>query len=186
MVIDDFNAKIEKRCQYPTARPHGICERNERSDSLVEWYTENNLNIMNTWFKNHERCLYTWKSSGDQTRNQIDFIITNRRFRNSIKSCKPYPGAKCNSDHNLLMVKLAYKLKKLEKPKGNSCLDTRLLIQEPVIAHQFKIEMRNRFDTLRVNENSSGEQDWFQLEDVLTKSAKQRCVRNRRRTNRNG
>ena len=32
VVMDDFNAKIGKGSQYPTAGPHGLGERNERGD----------------------------------------------------------------------------------------------------------------------------------------------------------
>ena len=111
VVMGDFNAKIGKGSQHPTAVPHELGERNEYGDSLVEWCKENNLTILNTRFESHERRLYTWKSPGDQTRNQIDFIITNRSFRNSIKSRKTYPGAECNSDHNLLMQSWSASLK---------------------------------------------------------------------------
>ena len=73
----------------------------------------------------------------------------------------------------------------MEKPERNSCLHTRLLIRDPVIAHQFKIEVRNRFDALSliVNENSSGELDWSQLEDVLTKRAETELAKKPKKNN---
>ena len=64
VVMSDFNARIGKESQYPTAGSHALGGRNERADSLVEWCNENNLTIMNTRFENHERRLYTWKSPG--------------------------------------------------------------------------------------------------------------------------
>ena len=55
---------------------------------------------MNTFFELPVRQKYTWKSPGDVTRNQIDYILIRNRFRNSIKKCKTYSGADINSDHN--------------------------------------------------------------------------------------
>ena len=47
--------------------------------------------------------------------NQIDYIICSQRWRGSIQSAKPRPGADCGSDHELLMAKFRLKLKKVGK-----------------------------------------------------------------------
>ena len=85
--------------QNQTVGPHGLGTRNERGDALVEWCEEKELIVSNTWFKQHKRRLFTWKSPDEQTRNQIDYILVNQRFRNAVRSCKIFPGADCNSDH---------------------------------------------------------------------------------------
>lgn len=68
------------------------------------------------------RRLYTWTSPAHTediiVRNQIDFILINRRFRNGIKSVKTYPSADAGSDHNLLLAKVKIKLRKQKiKPR---------------------------------------------------------------------
>ena len=83
--------------------PFGLGDSNERGDIWNDWCEENSMPVMNTWFKQHERNLYTWKSPGDLFRNQIDYISINSRYRNAITICKTKPGADCNSDHNLLL-----------------------------------------------------------------------------------
>ena len=35
---------------------------------------------------------YTWITPDGKTRNQIDYIMINTRFRNSVKQAKTYPG----------------------------------------------------------------------------------------------
>ena len=60
-----------------TVGPHGTGERNECGEKWVPWCDSKNMVIMNTWFKEHPRRLYTWKSPGDHSRNQIDYIAIN-------------------------------------------------------------------------------------------------------------
>ena len=41
-------------------------------------------------------------------------------WRSSIQSAKTRPGADCGSDHELLIAKFRFKLKKVRKTLGNS------------------------------------------------------------------
>ena len=106
---------------------HGLGDRNERGDVLMEWCEEKELMTISTWFKQHKHRLFTWKSPNKQTRNQIDYILINQRFRNAVKSCKAYPGADSNSDHNLLMANILCKMRKMKKPKTKPNLDLNIL-----------------------------------------------------------
>ena len=92
-VMGDFNAKVGKEKYEKIAGTHGLGNRNERGDRLIEFCQHNNLCVVNTWFQQPTRRLYTWKSPGGTTRNQIDYILINERFRNNVKQVKTYPGA---------------------------------------------------------------------------------------------
>jgi len=93
IIMGDLNSKVAKGKDETTVGPFGIGVRNERGERLTEWCKEQKLAVMNTWFENHPRRCWTWKSPGDRTRNQIDYILIQERFRNSITSCKSMPGA---------------------------------------------------------------------------------------------
>ena len=54
---------------------------------------------MNTYFQQPLRRLYTWKCRDEKYRNQIDYLIINRRYKNNVKTCYTYPGGYINSDH---------------------------------------------------------------------------------------
>ena len=88
MKIDmgDLNAKvgIEQDPLREVVGRYRLGSRNERGDMWVDWCMTHDQVIMNTWFQHHKRHLYIWKSPGDGVRNQIDYITTNKRFRNSI------------------------------------------------------------------------------------------------------
>ena len=122
-VMGDFNAKIGEGRHNQTVGPHGLGNRKERGDTLVEWCEEKELIATNTCFKQHKRRLFTWLSPDEETKNQIDNVLVNQGYRNAVKSCKTYPGADCNSDHSLLMAEIVCKMRKLKKLKSKPKLD---------------------------------------------------------------
>ena len=149
------------------------------------------MSVMNTWFKQRERHLYTWKSPRDLYRNQIDYLIINRRYRNSVLTCKTKPSADCNSDHNLLFAKLRCKLKRLRPSKRTLRLDLRTLRSTLALQKHYSIEVQNRFDELE-NDYSQGnntdesdpEVKWKMLENALVESA-ERVIPKKRATIKN-
>jgi predicted dithiol-disulfide oxidoreductase (DUF899 family) len=54
---------------------------------------------------------------GDIGRYQLDYILVKQRYRNSVKNSRSFPGADIDSDHNLVMMKAAVRLKKLQTAK---------------------------------------------------------------------
>ncbi|XP_060523267.1 craniofacial development protein 2-like [Cylas formicarius] len=86
MMLRDMKGKVED-----VVGEFGLGVRNEWGERLIEFCEEMNFTIMNTFFKLPSRRLYTWKSPADSShriiRNQIDFIMINRRYRNTVVSC---------------------------------------------------------------------------------------------------
>ena len=128
-IIGDWNAKVgsqeilEKIKQNKTTKKEipgvtgkfGCRLQNEVGQRLLEFCQENSLVIANTLFQQHKRRLYTWTSPNGQHRNQIDYILCSQRWRSSIQSAKTRPGADWHSDHELLIAKFRFKLKKVGK-----------------------------------------------------------------------
>ncbi|KAK3783881.1 hypothetical protein RRG08_007432 [Elysia crispata] len=91
IIQGDFNAKVGKGRRDDIIGEYGLGERNERGDRLFEGAKMNEMIIGNTWFEHHPRRLWTWLSNDDETRNQIDYILIDKRFRNgmiNIKHCQ--------------------------------------------------------------------------------------------------
>ena len=124
------------------------CTTNERGEKLIEWCKANDFTVTNTCFKNHPRRQWTWMSQGDRTRNKIDYILIQNRFRNSIKSSKSMPGADCDSDHAPVLCKLLVNLRKLKKPQLQTKFNIIKLKSDKELNDQFIIEVKNRFDGL--------------------------------------
>ena len=88
IVMGDFNAKVGDQKYGKIIGNFGLGNRNERGTRLLHFCEEHSLAIANTYFQLPERLRYTWKIPGDETRNQIDYILIRQRCRNSIKKCK--------------------------------------------------------------------------------------------------
>ncbi|GFO06293.1 craniofacial development protein 2-like [Plakobranchus ocellatus] len=88
--MGDFNAKVGDE-RVDVVGPSDIGIVNERGSRLIEWCQVNNFIIANTWFQNHPRRQWTWKSPGDRRRSKIDYILIQKRFQNAIKTSKSLP-----------------------------------------------------------------------------------------------
>ncbi|GFO11393.1 craniofacial development protein 2-like protein [Plakobranchus ocellatus] len=78
IVMGDFSAKDgDERIEDVL----GTGTVNERGSMLIEWCQINDFTITNTWYQNHLRRQWTWKSPGDRSRNKIDDILIQKRFR---------------------------------------------------------------------------------------------------------
>ena len=104
-IMGDLNAKVGNVTDFNIIGNYGLGKQNERGQRLIEFCKENNMVIMNTWFQQLLCRLCTWKGPGDISRNQIDYIMINKRFRNCVKQARTYPGADINSDHNPVTIK---------------------------------------------------------------------------------
>ena len=68
----------------------------------------------------------------------IDYILGSQRWRSSIQSAKTRPEADCGSDHELLIAKFRFKLKKV----GKTIRAFRCDLSK--IAYNYPVEVRNR------------------------------------------
>ncbi|XP_029162270.1 craniofacial development protein 2-like [Nylanderia fulva] len=120
IIMGDFNSRIGKERYEDLVGPFGLGIRNERGERLVQFCQEEDMRVTNTWYQLPPRRLYTWRSPRDSpeniSRNQIDFILINKRFGSSINRVSTYPGADVPSDHILLRATIKIKLTKYVKP----------------------------------------------------------------------
>lgn len=167
IIMGDMNAKIGQGKVEDVVGDFGLGVRNERGERLIEFCQEMDITIMNTFFKLPLRRLYTWRSPADNNhrivRNQIDFVMINRKYRNAITSCKTYPGADIPSDHNLLLARTKLRLKKIVRKKTSKNVDTRKLKQDNVF-QQTKERLNKEFMNISVNNNHETE-----IEDLWNK-----------------
>ena len=167
-VMGDLNAKVGKERTTNITGQYGLGTRNERGERLIEFCQQNELLITNTYFKQHPRKLYTWKSPDGETRNHIEYVLINKRFRNCVKQAKTYPGSDINSDHNQVIVKVKIQLKKLNKTNRKQHLDVSLIENNSYTA-RYNIEIRNRLDALHIEELEQQSDQEEHIEDIWSK-----------------
>jgi len=173
MIMGDFNAKVGVGKVENVVGAFALGNRNERGDRLIQFCQEENLTITNTWFDLPPRKLYTWKSPQDTpqniVRNQIDYILINRRFKTSISRVSTYPGADVPSDHNLLLSKLKIKLSNNKVRKQLQHLDLDKLKNE-----ETKMQLANELNENLRNMNSDQDinDQWNHLKNSVSSISK--------------
>ncbi|XP_048483641.1 craniofacial development protein 2-like [Plutella xylostella] len=178
IVMGDFNAKIGEGSVADIVGGYGLGLRNDRGDRLIQFCQEESLVVTNTFYKLPPRRLYTWKSPADSpsqiVRNQIDFILVNKRYRNSFKAVKTYPGADVGSDHNPLVGTVTTKLKRLISPKMRPKFDISRL-RDVDIKQRFHMNLHNQMHELQQSQRGvkEPEQVWNQFKDVIINTAKE-------------
>ena len=143
--MGDLNAKVGQYRKGNIVGPCGMGEKNERGEKLIEFCQSRKLTITNTWFTLPNRRKYTWISPDGKTRSQIDYIMINTLFRNSVKQTKTYPGADIGSDHNPIVATVKNNLKRIKKKENIEQFNLDMLKDEQM-RQQYAVEVNNIFD----------------------------------------
>ena len=170
IIMGDINAKVDSEPFEEIVGKYGLGIQNDRGERWVQWCKENDQVITNTWFKQHPRRCWTWKSPGDQVRNQIDYTTICKRFRNAVTQAKSYPGADCGSDHIPVIFNLQVKLKKIKTGKSEPRRQKDLLIIDQDTKESYAVKVQNRFAVLEEKRNTS---KWNILKEAITTTAKE-------------
>uniref|UniRef100_A0A3B1JKT5 Endonuclease/exonuclease/phosphatase domain-containing protein n=1 Tax=Astyanax mexicanus TaxID=7994 RepID=A0A3B1JKT5_ASTMX len=165
-VMGDFNAKVGSGEELPTVGKFGLGVRNDAGDRLIQCCIENRLSVMNTWFKQPKRRLYTWTAPNGIHRNQIDYFLCQRCWKSSILSKKTYPGADCGSDHQLMVAKIKIRFSTIKRPQALRRFDT------DNIPAQYAMEVKNRFETFN-DYNKEPDALWAEIKSIVGKTAEE-------------
>jgi len=152
---------------------------------LVQFCKEEDLVIKNTYYDLPLRRLYTWKSPQDKethiVRNQIDYLIINKRFQNNIKRVTAYLGTDIGSDHNPVIADFRFRGKLItQKTKG-----TRLNIQALKgnrYKEQVKDRMEKEYQRREDIQKTSVEEQWASIKLNIQRSAEEVLGYERRET----
>ena len=81
IVMGHFNEKVggQTNSTERATGCFGLGQRNERGDTLVEWATSKNFKITNPQFQKKAGRRWTWRSPDGNTKNEIYYIMTNKR-----------------------------------------------------------------------------------------------------------
>ena len=171
LVMGDLNAKVgsDNEGKEGTMGREGLGDGNNNGERLSTFCQENNLVIGGTLFMHKNIHKVTWNSPDGQTKNQIDHVIINKRWRGSLMDVVARHGADAGSDHSLVLCKIRLKLRKAKKRDQRSAPLDISKLKDPRTKRAFQLEIRNRFSLLM-------EQDEVQLEcfnDILLETGKE-------------
>ncbi|PVD27885.1 hypothetical protein C0Q70_10460 [Pomacea canaliculata] len=124
LIIGDLNAKVgsDNTCSEHVMSKHGIGTINDNRGRLADFY--------------------------GITKNQIDHVIINRKWRSSLQDVRAYRGADVASNHTLAIAAVSLKL---SRSRGKQARQQRVdsgKLKDPATKRAFAMEVKNRFQAL--------------------------------------
>lgn len=89
---------------------YGYGKRNKRGETFIQFCLKHKLKIINTMFKKPHKLRWTWKSPDGCTKNEIDFIATNKP--QLVENISVINRLKHPSDHRLVRATFNVKVPK--------------------------------------------------------------------------
>ena len=121
LIIGDFNARIGKDSHYSNPMVIGpncyYDKTNENGERLVNLCQEHKLRPAQSRFPQPRKRLWTWMHPGGST-HQLDHILINSKWVNSLRNCRAFNSVELDSDHRILSVLLTTSLR---TSKGKPC-----------------------------------------------------------------
>lgn len=153
IIMGDFNAKVGKAKQGETCMgKFDYGSRNNRGDTLVNFSERHGLKIMNTFFEKKANRRWTWISPNKTTKNEIDFILTDKP--RSVTDVSVLNKFNTGSDHRLVRATFTINTRiERQRLTRQTKRPNHLKLSEK--ASQFQIELSNRFEALNNNEDLS-------------------------------
>ncbi|RVE42210.1 hypothetical protein evm_013143 [Chilo suppressalis] len=173
VVMGDFNAKVGvQTCSESMLGSYGYGSRNHRGQMLVNFLEREGLFLMNSFFKKQPQRKWTWRSPDAMTKNEIDFIISDKK--RIFRDVSVINRFKTGSDHRLLRGTLIIDFKLERSRLMKSTLRPKLL-QSAVGSDAFQMKLENRFAALETTIDVDIDEELDQVVEILRDEGAKFC-----------
>ena len=176
LLIGDSNARIGKdNDKWPSVMgKHGIGKRNSNGELLLALCSEFELTVTNTMFKQKDERTTTWMHPRSKHWHMTDFIITRCRDKMDIHSTRVMCGANCWTDHQMLRTKVAFRIRQKHNRQGTNKPTKLNTAKLSTISRResFEQEMDSALAQWEEKENSTSDEEWAALQQVVYNTAK--------------
>ena len=159
LVVGDFNAHIGKE----SARFSYHENTNSNGKLLLELAEETNMVITNTMFQKRKGKLWTFISDMTGTKTQIDYILINKKWRNSVKDVAAYSTfSSIGSDHRVVTARLKLSLRMSLTPPRKNVYEWAALRSDKDLQYQYTVQVKNRYAELCTVSNNKDVTNTYQ------------------------
>ena len=103
--------------------------------------------------------MWTYISDMNGTKSQIDYILINRKWKNSLKNVESYSSfSSIGSDHRIVSAKLKLSLRTSKTPQRKAAYDWKVLRGDGNLQQLYTVKVLNRYEQLCI-ESQSDEND---------------------------
>ena len=108
------------------------------------------------------------------TKHQLDHILINNKWVNSLRNCRAYNSVELDSNHRIVSILLATSLR---TSKGKPCKRPKFnwrKLQDARTRKEFQLELSNQFQALSMTEDSINITDRYEsFETAVKKSCRE-------------
>jgi hypothetical protein len=162
ILLEDFNAKLGKEDIFKRTIGNESLHQdgNDNGVTIVNFPTSKSLVVKKMMFlyRNIRKC--TWTSPDGKTYNQIDHILTNRRWHLSILDVRFYRGSDSDADQYLVVANVTERLAVSKQAALRFDVKKFNLreLSELEMRKEYQIKISNKFSALEsfsVNEDTN-------------------------------
>ena len=155
LVLGDMNARTgpDNRGKEIYMGKHGMGVLNDNGERLIGLCEQNDLIIGGTIFPHKNIHKITWISPDGNTKEQLDHILINRKWKGSLQDVRIYRGADIFSDHGLLICKIKLKLRKTRRGQERGNIIDSSALKDEGTKIKYRLELQNRFRELEGKED---------------------------------
>ncbi|CAH0724329.1 unnamed protein product, partial [Brenthis ino] len=172
LILGDFNARVG---QDNTAGPeciggHGVGRLNANGQRLLEFCSQNQLCITNTYFKGKFMRKVSWMHPRSKHWHQLDVVLYRKKNLQDILHTRTFHSADCESDHSLVMSCVRLNPKKIHcaRPVGKK------KISPPSSGHSPSMETYEKLVCAEIatwSPDISADEEWARVKRLLTVTA---------------
>ena len=163
--MGDFNGQIGTYTpeEKATLGPYSYNDkpRSKNGNKIVNFAQANNLTILNTKYKKNKKNMWTWLSPDGKSKNQIDFIMSNKTYYFSNFSV--INNLNFNTNHRLVRAELKTNQSKNPRPRPNlrslNCCDHQLA--------EITQNLKDKFRNYKHSTTNMGTQDKYNYIEKL-------------------
>lgn len=181
IILGDFNARVGNQHEkwQGVIGNNGEATLNNNGKRFIEFCNDNNLIIANTFYNHKEIHKITREVPQRNEKSIIDYVVTTRENRKSLKDVRVKRGYEIGSDHFFLEAKFKQdKRKEVTNAPTNTEFKSKIRsyrLRENELKEKYMREVDNKLDTITIEQSENINYRWEHFKKILINVATEIC-----------